>query len=276
MKPFWYSSLLVFVFLTVALAQQKKAEKPQPSTRPKTPTVNCSDVQTSKACGSFKQLLEATDKDVLTLLSLPTSYVCFRPSEDAFLLFHVDEPTQYMWETLEGDAKGQTQYGVPVLAEFRNGVLYRTTNGIGYWSRSTRVPNSLPSSQMRYSPESRRMCACRRDTVALASSPPSSKTTSLRRTTRCSVSVNSAILPRFVSAFPSGYSTWPVFPFTTINRPAPRAAWAATFEASTENSMVKLFSPVSDVFTSTPKPRGTSHSALSRADRRRKGRNPGT
>ena len=126
MKPFWYSSLLVFVFLTVALAQQKKAEKPQPSTRPKTPTVNCSDVQTSKACGSFKQLLEATDKDVLTLLSLPTSYVCFRPSEDAFLLFHVDEPTQYMWETLEGDAKGQTQYGVPVLAEFRNGVLYRS------------------------------------------------------------------------------------------------------------------------------------------------------
>ena len=45
------------------------------------------------------------------------------------------------------------------------------------------------------------MWACRRDTVALASSAPSWNTTSLRRMTRCSASVSSAMRPMLVRAF---------------------------------------------------------------------------
>src|ERR1017187_6427937 len=142
MKPFSYSSLLLFVLLTVALAQQKTAEKPRPPIRPKPPTVNCSEAQTSKACGSFKQLLEAHDKDILDSLSSPTSYVCFRPNDDAFLIFHVKDPTEYLWETLDDSIKGERQYAWPVLAEFRDGALYRSTYGIGYWFRSS--PNKEP------------------------------------------------------------------------------------------------------------------------------------
>ena len=128
-------TLALLMLFSVAHAQQKKAATPRPPTKAQTPTVNCSEAQTSKACKSFKQLLDASDKDVLELLSLPTSYVCFRPTEDAFLLFHLEEPTQYMWQTLEGDAKGQTQYASPVLAEFRDGVVYDTRAVIGAWYR---------------------------------------------------------------------------------------------------------------------------------------------
>jgi hypothetical protein len=81
-------------------------------------------------------LLEAHDKNVLDSLSSPTSYVCFRPNDDAFLIFHVEAPTQYswQWEKLDGGA-GERQHALPALAEFRDGVLYRTTLGIGYWYR---------------------------------------------------------------------------------------------------------------------------------------------
>jgi hypothetical protein len=131
----------------MAQAQQKTAAKPQPPTKPKIPSVNCSEAQTSKACSSFKQLLEAHDKDILDSLSSPTSYVCFRPNEDAFLIFHEDAPGPYRWQKLDEGA-GERQLGVPVLAEFRNGVVYRVTYGFGsYWFRSS--PDSEPSFKSR-------------------------------------------------------------------------------------------------------------------------------
>jgi hypothetical protein len=128
---------LLLGLLGAAYAQQKTPAKPQLPTKPEAPSVNCSDAPTSKACGSFKQLLEAHDKDILDSISSPTSYVCFRPNEDVFLIFHVKDPTEYFWLRLDDSSKGEKQYGSPVLAEFRNGLLYRTTNGIGYWFRSS-------------------------------------------------------------------------------------------------------------------------------------------
>lgn len=132
------SSLLLLVLLTVAQAQQKTAAKPQPPTKPKTLTVNCSEAQTSKACSSFKQLLEAHDKGVLDSLSSPTSYVCFRPNADAFLIIHADEPAKYGWKESD-DGVGQTsRYKLAVsLAEYRDGVSYGYKTSRGYWRQFT-------------------------------------------------------------------------------------------------------------------------------------------
>jgi hypothetical protein len=136
-----FSSLLLLVLFSMAQAQQRTPERSQPPTKPKTPTVNCSGAEASKACSSFKQLLEAHDKDILDSLSSPTSYVCFRPNEDAFVIFHEDAPGPYRWQKLDEGA-GERQLGVPVLAEFRNGVVYRITPGFGSWFRSS--PDAEP------------------------------------------------------------------------------------------------------------------------------------
>lgn len=125
-------TLTLLTLSSMAQGQQKTAKKPPLPTTPKTPTVNCSEAQISKACGSFKQLLEAKDKDLLDSLSSPTSYVCFRPKEDAFLIFHVNAP-RGLWEHQEN--RVETQTSLQVLGEFRNGVFYHDTTVFGHWSR---------------------------------------------------------------------------------------------------------------------------------------------
>lgn len=117
---------------SMAQGQQKTAKKPPLPTTPKTPTVNCSEAQTSKACSSFKQLLEAKDTELLDSLSSPTSYVCFRPNEDAFLIFHVNAPMG-LWETLKSGR--ERQHNWQVLGDFRNGILYHTATIGGEWNR---------------------------------------------------------------------------------------------------------------------------------------------
>jgi hypothetical protein len=125
-------SSLIFFMLIAAQGQRKTAPKAQPQIAPKTTTLNCSDTQTTRACNSFKQLLEAHDKDILASLSTPTSYVCFRPKEDAFLIFHL-LGTLGPWEKLEG-AK-EIKWSSQAFAEFRDGVLYYDLYAIGAWNR---------------------------------------------------------------------------------------------------------------------------------------------
>src|ERR1019366_6989019 len=101
------------------------------------------------------------------------------------------------------------------------------------------------------------MCACLRLTVALLSSAPSSNTTSLRRTTRWSASVNSGIRPMLVRTLSSVYSGLAVFPLTTITRPmVAGAGGAALFTGCAEYSISKARSPASVVRTSTAESRG--------------------
>lgn len=129
-------SLLLVVFFSVAQAQQKAAGKLQLPKKPTTPSVNCSAAQTSKACSAFKQLLEAHDTDILHAVMSPTSYVCFRPIEVAFLIIHVEPPSAYGWRK-DGSNVGQTQEitSSVSLTEYRDGVFYTMKDGRGYWRR---------------------------------------------------------------------------------------------------------------------------------------------
>ena len=130
-------SLVLLLLLSAPQAQQKTAPKPPLPPKSKAPTINCSDAETTKACTSFKQLIEAEDKDILDGLSSPTSYVCFRPNEDAFIIFHVDAPNPYGWRQ-SADGVVQTQEGKSsaTLTEYRNGVLYTFRGDLQYWHRS--------------------------------------------------------------------------------------------------------------------------------------------
>jgi hypothetical protein len=62
------------------------------------PAVKCVDHDTSTACKSFKQLLDARDKALIVqvlgtgLFKRRTAYVCFRPNDDYFSVVDVDIP----------------------------------------------------------------------------------------------------------------------------------------------------------------------------------------
>ena len=111
----------------------------------------------------------------------------------------------------------------------------------------------------------KRMCACLRETVPLASSAPSRKTTSLRRTTRCfgigQLRQAADVGARLVEI---EYCRCSALPLTTtrLRRRAATAGWAA---AGWPYSIANARSPVSAVLTSTAKPRGNSQPAPSSA-----------
>lgn len=129
------SSLLFFALFSMVQAQQKPTGKLPPPSNPKVPTVNCTDAQTSKACGSFKQLLNAHDKDVQDILSSPTSYVCFRPKDDAFLVFHSEAPGKEGWQNSDDGGEAPIWKSTVTLIEYRDGVFYSSKISRDYWRR---------------------------------------------------------------------------------------------------------------------------------------------
>jgi len=103
------------------------------------PVVSCSDAQKVKACSSFKQLVDAHDKDILDAISSPPLYVCFRPNEDTFFMLHFEEPRNYGWkadsEGGEGGEKQQFPSSVS-FATYRDGIMDDFEGNYGYWWRS--------------------------------------------------------------------------------------------------------------------------------------------
>ena len=95
---------VVYFFLQIASAQTKPGStKPTNQSSPlrdkAVPTVRCTDPDSQLACKSFKQLLDARDKDLLSAVLGDSdkggkhySYVCFHPKDDAFRIVEFYEP----------------------------------------------------------------------------------------------------------------------------------------------------------------------------------------
>jgi hypothetical protein len=129
-------TLTLLMSFSMAQAQQKPPENSQLPRKSEAPTVTCSEAQTSKACSSFKQLLEADDQDILEIFSLRPSYVCFRSNDDAFLIFTVVEPFESEWKKSDhGVGQIQKYESDAYLYEFRDGVSYMTHYAREYWRR---------------------------------------------------------------------------------------------------------------------------------------------
>jgi hypothetical protein len=104
MRPESHLLLLLVVSGIVAMAQTKPgtaSSSSKPTTAPPRvlPTIKCVDPDSMAACKSFKQLVDARDKDVLTALTGDKgsrqrhfAYVCLRPKADVFIVVEFDEP----------------------------------------------------------------------------------------------------------------------------------------------------------------------------------------
>ena len=104
--------ILVFSGILVAVsafAQTKPAQNSHSAPAPakkavSMPSIKCDDPESSKACKSFKQLMDAKDKDLTNMvlgdpgpgIDTHRSYVCFRPNVDTFFIIQADEPKKGM------------------------------------------------------------------------------------------------------------------------------------------------------------------------------------
>ena len=107
----WHNFTLSIIVLlslgfveTVAVSQTKPnttgTAKKSPSVAARTlPTIKCTDPDSMVACKSFKQLVDARDKDLLDSLTGDKeskqrhfAYACLRPKDDAFEVIEFDEP----------------------------------------------------------------------------------------------------------------------------------------------------------------------------------------
>jgi len=96
--------------VTIAIPQTKPnttnpSEESSPVIAKKIPQINCTDPDSAKACGSFRQLVDAHDADLLeSALGIGTirreqhmSYVCFRPHMDTFEVLSIPVPELYAY-----------------------------------------------------------------------------------------------------------------------------------------------------------------------------------
>lgn len=118
------------IFEHAALPQAVRKKK-QPPAKPTPTTVACADPDARSACRSFEQLVDANDAALLESIK-PTSYVCFRPKEDVFMVIHYRAPRP-PWTRSENDR--QTQSGFVTFVEYRNGVVSTDRLATGTWSR---------------------------------------------------------------------------------------------------------------------------------------------
>jgi len=132
--PFRVMTLIAFlagclILEGAALPQAVRKKKP-PVVKP-APTVACPDPDARAACRSFAQLVDANDAALLASIK-PTSYVCFRPKEDVFVVIHYRAPHP-PWTKSENDR--ETQSGFVNFVEYRNGVVSTDRLATGTWSR---------------------------------------------------------------------------------------------------------------------------------------------
>jgi hypothetical protein len=81
-------------------------------------------------------LVEAKDKAVLKSISSPSrpAYVCFRPTDDAFVIFHVTTLSPDGWASAE-------------VEEYRGGFFYSFRAGDGNWTHTVPADESTFESQ---------------------------------------------------------------------------------------------------------------------------------
>lgn len=101
-------SIVTLLSLGLAASAAMSQTKPNKTGTPKTsptvaartvPTIKCTDPDIMAACKSFKQLVDARDKDLLGSLTGDKeskmkhfAYVCLRPKDDAFKIVEFNEP----------------------------------------------------------------------------------------------------------------------------------------------------------------------------------------
>ena len=63
-----------------------------PDTADREYSTSCSTFETKAACKSYNELVSAKDSELLTLLKMHNTYVCFREDEDLFNVIALDTP----------------------------------------------------------------------------------------------------------------------------------------------------------------------------------------
>lgn len=128
--------VLFCAFLSVAAAGQTKGPATPSRKRSSAcaeravPTIKCDDHATAAACKSFKELVQARDKQILKeVLGDPchdrshVSYVCLRPQSDAFSVieFDVPEPRDYHApSSITEDLARSADDSLPTNRQFRD------------------------------------------------------------------------------------------------------------------------------------------------------------
>jgi hypothetical protein len=117
----------------------------------------CPDPNARIACRSFRDLLKATDPDLLDIFSrLENVYVCFHPQEDVFFVLWFGEPSEWSWS--KADTNEQKIFGLQdgTLIQMTTPAVHYYDKGtqaegqqifeFGYWSYFPLAPDTSPSS----------------------------------------------------------------------------------------------------------------------------------
>jgi len=117
--------VVVLAVVSLAMAEDKTKSK-------RGFEVDCKKFNNVAACRSFDELVASKDKNLLMMLQLGSSFVCFRDTEDTFILLTYSEPTLYQTDSENG---GISTQGTVRYITFKNGLQDLLLPISGQWNK---------------------------------------------------------------------------------------------------------------------------------------------
>jgi hypothetical protein len=122
------------VFFLLFLATATAAQEASHVSDARDLTVECSKFGLAPGCKSYNEMVTSNDKDILQLLEEHT-FVCFRQSEDVFILITIKEPLDRLFRMTDAQANNSEQPGWLQYSRFKDGVSEKASVTFGKWAK---------------------------------------------------------------------------------------------------------------------------------------------
>lgn len=127
-------TILLLFLSAAAFGQSTGTTAVDPTTRDYTTT--CSLPEIKAACRSYNELASVRDPDLIALLKVPNSYVCFREADDVFNVIAVDTPPAALFTKIQKTPNlYQVETAFITYQRFKNGQSDDYQLLIGSWTR---------------------------------------------------------------------------------------------------------------------------------------------
>jgi len=134
--------LAILIFAAVAFAQDSPTP-PAPLLK-----VDCAKVDFSPACKSFNEMVDNKDRDLLRVIAgIYHAFVCFRPSEDTFIVISFLPPYDAGFKKSANDKDVSEERGWFTYARYKDGLSDLTRFGRGSWMKAGNLPESFETPQ---------------------------------------------------------------------------------------------------------------------------------
>jgi hypothetical protein len=129
-------SVIAFVMLFSVMAAAQSTSETEAPSKPNF-QVDCSKFDASPACGSYNEMIEKGDGDLLSSINgMYHSVVCFRPGEDVFMVLYFVLPDSLAYRSVSTSKYVLATDGYIGYARYKDGIFDDGDVAQGEWTKT--------------------------------------------------------------------------------------------------------------------------------------------